>query len=131
MQAHAPLTAFAADRDAYGGAERQSQRWPGPHKRDPANHAQRQILPLDGLVIWRMFQMKRKSTYIALALGLGMTAVLMWLSGFSAGGIPATRAASYNVCPTGPPACDYAVIQDAVDAAKRWRSYQGGGWHLR
>ena len=28
-----------------------------------------------------------------------------------------THAASYTVCPAGPPACDYSVIQNAVDAA--------------
>ena len=55
--------------------------------------------------------------FIALALGLGMTMVLMWLLGFSGAGLQAVRAASYTVCPAGPPACDYSVIQDAVDSA--------------
>lgn len=61
--------------------------------------------------------MNRKSMFIALAFGLGMTVVLMWLSGFSEAGLVPARAASYTVCPAGPPTCDYSVIQDAVDAA--------------
>jgi len=61
--------------------------------------------------------MNRKSLFISLALGLGMTVVLIWLSGFSGAGLSAARAASYTVCPAGPPTCDYSIIQDAVDAA--------------
>ncbi len=54
--------------------------------------------------------MKRKSMFIALALGLGMTMVL-------GVGLLAVRAASYTVCPTGPPTCDYNSVQSAVDKA--------------
>ncbi|TET82114.1 MAG: hypothetical protein E3J37_07905 [Anaerolineales bacterium] len=61
--------------------------------------------------------MNKKSMFIPLALGLGLTVALMWLLSPSGSGLPVARAASYTVCPAGPPTCDYSVIQDAVDAA--------------
>ena len=66
---------------------------------------------------WRSFQMNRKSLLIPLAFGLGLTVVLLWLTAYSDTSLRVVRAASYTVCPTGPPSCDYSVIQDAVDAA--------------
>jgi parallel beta-helix repeat protein len=54
--------------------------------------------------------MKRKSMFIALVLGMGMTMVL-------GAGLLAVRAASYTVCTTGPPTCDYNSVQSAVDKA--------------
>ena len=45
---------------------------------------------------------------------LGFTIILIW---FLFGPLILTRAASYTVCPTGPPTCDYNSVQSAVDAA--------------
>ncbi len=45
---------------------------------------------------------------------LGLTIILIW---FLFGAPLFTRAASYTVCPTGPPTCDYNSVQSAVDAA--------------
>ncbi len=40
--------------------------------------------------------------------------LLAWLlGGFS----PTAHAGTWTVCPAGPPACDYATVQEAVDAA--------------
>lgn len=61
--------------------------------------------------------MNRKSMFKQLALGLGLTVALLWLSSQSETGLLVARAASYTVCPAGPPTCDYSVIQSAVDAA--------------
>ena len=61
--------------------------------------------------------MNKKSMFIPFALGLGLTVALLWLSGHSEARLLVARAASYTVCPAGPPTCDYSVIQDAVDAA--------------
>lgn len=61
--------------------------------------------------------MKRTmNVHIVLALGLGLTLALLWLLGMPAG-LPAARAASFTVCPAGPPTYGYATIQAAVDAA--------------
>jgi len=67
--------------------------------------------------------MKSKRLVITLALGLGLTLVLLWVlvlseaevlsSGLSACAAPA----DLTVCPAGPPACDYASVQAAVDGA--------------
>jgi hypothetical protein len=62
--------------------------------------------------------MSRKSTFVPLALGLGLAVALLWLLGLSGSRLPVARAASYTVCPAGPPTCDYSVVQDAVDAAR-------------
>ena len=62
--------------------------------------------------------MSRKSAFVPLGLGLGLAVALLWLLGFSGSGLPVARAASYTVCPAGPPTCDYSVIQDAVDVAR-------------
>ena len=62
--------------------------------------------------------MTRKSAFIPLALGLGLTVALLWLLGPSGSRLPVARAASYTVCPAGPPTCAYSVIQDAVDTAQ-------------
>jgi hypothetical protein len=45
---------------------------------------------------------------------LAVTLALFWLLAVPAGAAPT---ATLTVCPAGPPDCDYAVIQDAVDAA--------------
>lgn len=47
---------------------------------------------------------------------LGLTLVSMWLI-FLSGPPRVSRAASFTVCPDGPPTCDYGSIQEAVDAA--------------
>ncbi len=66
------------------------------------------------------------SIVAALALGLGLTLGLVWLLNSPARGLAAppevvaeSRApdAVHTVCSAGPPSCDYAVIQEAVDAA--------------
>jgi hypothetical protein len=55
-----------------------------------------------------------KRLILALGVGLMTTLTLLWLLD----GSPQTaRAASFMVCPDGPPACDYDTIQAAVDAA--------------
>ena len=61
--------------------------------------------------------MNRKSMFMPLTFGLGLTVALMWLLSLSGIGLLVARAASYTVCPAGPPTCDYSIIQDAVDAA--------------
>jgi parallel beta-helix repeat protein len=60
----------------------------------------------------------RKPAFIPLVLGLALAVALLWLLSLSGSGPPVVRAASYTVCPAGPPACDYNVIQHAVDAAR-------------
>jgi hypothetical protein len=55
-----------------------------------------------------------KRLTLALGLGLMMTLILLFVL---EGALQAARAASFVVCPDGPPACDYATIQAAVDAA--------------
>lgn len=45
---------------------------------------------------------------------LGTTCALLWLLTSVA---HATQSSNLTVCPAGPPDCDYAIIQDAVDAA--------------
>ena len=77
--------------------------------------------------------MKTRYLFISLALSVGLMAALLWILG--AGSVPAVAAppssgniAGGNVAPNapadellvclaGPPTCDYASIQDAVDAA--------------
>jgi len=55
--------------------------------------------------------MKRSlSGLVALAIGLGLALVLIWLSNSH---LPAARAATLDVCPT----CTYSTIQAAVNAA--------------
>jgi len=58
---------------------------------------------------------------IAFVLSLGLTLVLSGLlalqHGAAAAATLAAPAAGLRVCPAGPPACDYASIQAAVDAA--------------
>jgi hypothetical protein len=59
------------------------------------------------------------NTSVAVALGLGLALTVLWLMICDRTGdsTPIARAASYTVCPEGPPTCDYATIQAAVDAA--------------
>lgn len=59
--------------------------------------------------------MKTKQTLMALILVLGLVLVL-WALNLGVG-VPMARAASFTVCPAGPPTCDYSTIQAAVDAA--------------
>jgi hypothetical protein len=61
--------------------------------------------------------MKIKHLLVSLVLGLGSAMALPWLLNQSGKGPPVVRAASYTVCPAGPPACDYSSIQAALDAA--------------
>jgi hypothetical protein len=72
--------------------------------------------------------MKNKNLFITLVLGLSLTLALLWVLGaehssaVAAPGVehaqvPNTPADDLRVCPTGPPACPYNSIQDAVDAA--------------
>jgi uncharacterized repeat protein (TIGR01451 family) len=56
---------------------------------------------------------KRLAMIVTLAL-LGLSLALLWLL---AGQVTAAPAEELTVCPAGPPDCDYAAIQDAVDAA--------------
>jgi hypothetical protein len=59
--------------------------------------------------------MTTKSFPLLMAWGLlAVTLALFWLLAAPAGAAPT---ATLTVCPAGPPDCDYAVIQDAVDAA--------------
>jgi hypothetical protein len=69
-----------------------------------------------------------KTLFIALALGLGLTMIALWLMGAqisSAGAAPEPERvqvytapdAEFHVCPSGPPTCPYSSIQAAVDAA--------------
>ena len=60
--------------------------------------------------------MKNKSSlFFTFGLGIALAAVLLLtLASF---GFQEARAASFTVCPAGPPTCDYSIIQDAVDAA--------------
>ncbi len=73
--------------------------------------------------------MKTKSLLISLALGLGLSMALLWMVG--GGRTPSALAiveqsgaegmlapaGELRVCPAGPPTCDYATVQAAVDAA--------------
>jgi len=58
--------------------------------------------------------LKIKHLFISIALSAIAVLALTWVLSAAT---PASRAASYTVCPAGPPTCDYAIIQDAVDAA--------------
>jgi parallel beta-helix repeat protein len=60
--------------------------------------------------------MKTKSLLL-LTIGLGLTLAAVWLLALSGFGVQEAHAASFTVCPVGPPTCDYSVIQYAVDAA--------------
>ena len=57
------------------------------------------------------------NTSTALALALGPTLALLWLLSNPGTRLPVARAASYTVCPAGPPTCDYDNVLDTVDAA--------------
>ncbi len=54
------------------------------------------------------------NTSIALAYGLGLMLVLLWLLSNPSAGLPVIYAADLQVCPSG---CTYSTIQAAVDAA--------------
>ena len=54
---------------------------------------------------------------LLLTIGFGLTLTAAWLLSISTFGVPGAHAASLTVCPAGPPACNYSVIQHAVDAA--------------
>jgi uncharacterized repeat protein (TIGR01451 family) len=54
---------------------------------------------------------------LALALTIGLTPFLLWLSVNLVTRLPVARAADLTVCPAGPPDCQYTSIQAAVDAA--------------
>lgn len=62
--------------------------------------------------------MKIKRARIMLVFGLGFTLTLFGLLHNLPGGTLSVQAASYTVCPAGPPTCDFNTIQAAVDAAK-------------
>jgi hypothetical protein len=69
--------------------------------------------------------LKRGLGLFILGLALALAVTCMWTVSGSASPlvltssvpVPAFPAATWSVCPAGPPACDYATIQDAVDAA--------------
>ena len=69
--------------------------------------------------------MKNRHLFVSFALGLGLALALVWVLGDrSAPAVAALRAdhleapaAELRVCPAGPPTCDYASVQAAVDAA--------------
>jgi uncharacterized repeat protein (TIGR01451 family) len=61
--------------------------------------------------------MKSKYLFSTLSLGLSLTLALLWLLSNPSTRLPVAHAASYTVCPAGPPTCDHSTIQDAVDAA--------------
>lgn len=66
--------------------------------------------------------MRIKHLAITVTLGLlGLILVLLWLLAGSPDSVQAAgvlaNLAEITVCPVGPPDCDYAVVQDAVDAA--------------
>ena len=60
--------------------------------------------------------MKNK-TALLFTIGVGLALVTGWLLTLAGVGTPVAHAASFTVCPAGPPTCDYSIIQDAVDAA--------------
>jgi len=62
---------------------------------------------------------KSKHRLVLPALGLGLTLVvtLPWGLGIRSDPVAAAPAAELHVCPAGPPSCDYATIQQAVDVA--------------
>lgn len=60
--------------------------------------------------------MKGYLLFITLGLALSSVLVMSWFLNVPGASIPAARAASYTVCLTGPPTCDYGAIQAAVDA---------------
>jgi len=63
--------------------------------------------------------MKSKRWLVLPALGLGLTlaVALLWGLGIWSDPVAAAPAAELHVCPAGPPTCDYATIQEAVDVA--------------
>jgi hypothetical protein len=61
--------------------------------------------------------MKAKHLLISLTLGLGLVLALLWMLDEWPVPAIAAPAAEIHVCKEGPPTCDYASIQDAVDAA--------------
>jgi hypothetical protein len=63
--------------------------------------------------------MRTKSLLISFVLGLGLALGLLWVLNAPGVGLPVARAADLTVCTEGPPACDYATIQAAVDAARK------------
>lgn len=56
------------------------------------------------------------NTGLVLSLGLGLLLTLVWPLSYLREERVA-HAASFTVCPAGPPICDYNSIQAAVDAA--------------
>ena len=60
--------------------------------------------------------MSKRILTLTIILGLGAALALLWL--FDLSPIPSYAAAVRTVCPSGPPMCDYATIQDAIDAAQ-------------
>jgi uncharacterized repeat protein (TIGR01451 family) len=63
--------------------------------------------------------MKSKHWLVLPALGLTvtLTLALLLVLGMQTKSVAAAPAAELHVCPAGPPTCDYATVQEAVDAA--------------
>ncbi len=61
--------------------------------------------------------MRTRNILAASSLGLGLTLMLFGALAFLSVPAGAAPAAERRVCPAGPPACDYASLQAAVDAA--------------
>lgn len=60
--------------------------------------------------------MAKRTLTLTIILGLGVTLVLLWW--FDRSLLPTCAFGELTVCPSGPPTCDYATIQNAVDAAQ-------------
>jgi hypothetical protein len=80
------------------------------------------------IVLKGELQMKKRGLFVTLALGSGLTFALLWILGASSSSAvaapsighveaPNASAAELHVCAAGPPTCDFASVQDAVDAA--------------
>lgn len=61
--------------------------------------------------------MKAKYLFMSLTMGLGSVLALLWVLGRWPVPASAAPTAEIHVCKEGPPICDYAIVQDAVDAA--------------
>jgi hypothetical protein len=69
-------------------------------------------------------EITRQRIWLLATLGLGLILALLRVLGMQSGPAlaapraePAKATAELHVCPAGPPTCDYAIIQEAVDAA--------------
>ncbi|MBN1583558.1 MAG: hypothetical protein JXA89_22815, partial [Anaerolineae bacterium] len=60
--------------------------------------------------------MTKRTLTLTIILGLGAALILLWL--FDRSPIPTYAAGVLTVCPASSSTCDYATIQDAVDAAQ-------------